>query len=219
MQLASSEPLNLSPACGELRCSVLGESKRRAPSALAPPFWQSTSPRRPQRGSPSASSLAAGQLTPSRSAMAASAAIRKPETTSHGQLLPSTRSELELAAGCRFSRTASQDPGSTRHGACALSARCRARRVADEMPVRQRRQVCVGRREPTRAWLLHAYSGHAGVLAASHQERPSHRASRRGCYQREGEAGAREFRRLVVLRAISAEDAGGRVRNPGEAVV
>jgi len=33
------------------------------------------------------------------------------------------------------------------------------------MPVRQRRQVCVGRGEPARAWLLHARSGSPGVDA------------------------------------------------------
>jgi hypothetical protein len=48
------------------------------------------------------------------------------------------------------------------------------------MPVRQRRQVCVSRREPARAWLLHAYSGHAGVLAASHQKRRRRWLARRG---------------------------------------
>ena len=47
------------------------------------------------------------------------------------------------------------------------SAPSRARGVADEMPVRQRRQVCVGPREPTRAWLLHAYTGQGGAMTAS----------------------------------------------------
>jgi len=33
---------------------------------------------------------------------------------------------------------------------------------------RQRRQACVGRREPARAWLLPGCSGHADAVAASH---------------------------------------------------
>jgi hypothetical protein len=36
----------------------------------------------------------------------------------------------------------------------------------DEMPLLERRQVCVGRREAGQAWLLYAYSGHAGAVAA-----------------------------------------------------
>ena len=36
------------------------------------------------------------------------------------------------------------------------SARRRARGLADEMPVRQRRQVCIGGREPARPWRLRA---------------------------------------------------------------
>jgi hypothetical protein len=40
---------------------------------------------------------------------------------------------------------------------CTKSAPSRASGVAaDEMPVLQRRQVCVGGRQPTRVWLLHA---------------------------------------------------------------
>jgi hypothetical protein len=60
----------------------------------------------------------------------------------------------------------------------ALSALCRARGLADEMPVRQRTQVCAGRREPaecgfftpegvTLAWLpLRAESGSLSDTAA-----------------------------------------------------
>ena len=58
------------------------------------------------------------------------------------------------------SSTSSRPSRSSRSTCCGcareLRARCRAHGVADEMPVRQRRQVCVGRRKPTRAWLLHA---------------------------------------------------------------
>jgi hypothetical protein len=50
---------------------------------------------------------------------------------------------------------------------CAVSAPSRARGVADEMPLRLRRQVCVGRREPAGAWLLHARSGSAGLDAVA----------------------------------------------------
>ena len=39
------------------------------------------------------------------------------------------------------------------------SALSGTRGVADDMPVRQRRQVCVGGREAARPWLLHAYWG------------------------------------------------------------
>jgi hypothetical protein len=63
--------------------------------------------------------------------------------------------------------------GSLRTVRCAtwsslLAAPSRARGVADEMPVRQRRQVRVGRREPARAWLLHA--GHGCPLTVSLEE-------------------------------------------------
>jgi hypothetical protein len=48
---------------------------------------------------------------------------------------------------------------------------CGPRRVSNEMPVRQRSQVCVSRSEPDRVWLLHAFTGHAGVTAASRRDR------------------------------------------------
>ena len=48
----------------------------------------------------------------------------------------------------------------------AVSAQRRAPGVADEMPVRQRRQVCIRRRGPARAWLLHAYSGPVAAFRA-----------------------------------------------------
>ena len=82
---------------------------------------------------------------PGECLVAASAAYQKPETMCHGQLLPSTRSERELAAGCRSSLTARQDPASTRHGACSLSARCRAQRGAAQMPEPSAKEVAVGR--------------------------------------------------------------------------
>jgi hypothetical protein len=40
----------------------------------------------------------------------------------------------------------------------------------------------------SRALLLHASTGHVEAVAALHQERPSHRASQRGCYRRNAEA-------------------------------
>jgi hypothetical protein len=50
-----------------------------------------------------------------------------------------------------------------------VAAPNRARAAAEEKPVRERRQVWVVRRQLARAWLLHAYLGHAGLLAASRQ--------------------------------------------------
>jgi hypothetical protein len=63
------------------------------------------------------------------------------------------------------------NPGPGQPGGCSVSAPSRARGVADEMPVRQRRQVCIGRREPARVWLLHAWRGHAWAVAPSPQTR------------------------------------------------
>jgi hypothetical protein len=46
-------------------------------------------------------------------------------------------------------------------------------------------------------WLLHAWSSHREVVTAPHQERPSHRASRRGCYRRKGEVRRAPVRTLA----------------------
>ncbi len=55
--------------------------------------------------------------------------------------------------------------GATKPLRAPRSAQRRARGLADEMPVPQRTQVCVCRREPARAWLLHAYRGSVGAEA------------------------------------------------------
>jgi hypothetical protein len=117
------------------------ECERRGRAALAPPSWQSASPCRPWQTPPGASSRAAGQLTLIRSAVAASAAYQWPEAAGHGQLLPSTGSVLELAAGRRYSRTASQDPASTRPGACWLSAQSASPERSSLSTVLSRKQV------------------------------------------------------------------------------
>ena len=71
-----------------------------------------------------------------------------------GALLPlgtSTRSDPGHWVAAARRGGAAADRRST----CSLSAPSRARGVADEVPVGQRRQVCVGGREPVGVWLLH----------------------------------------------------------------
>ena len=75
------------------------------------------------------------------------------------------REPARLVRDFRFHTSASTNLASTGIVAPRVPRRCRARGVADEMPVRQRRQVCVGLREPARACLPHAWSGSPGVDA------------------------------------------------------
>jgi hypothetical protein len=66
--------------------------------------------------------------------------------------------------GCKFDDRVRRSRATS---ADSLSAHSETVAAGATMPVRQRRQVCVSRREPARAWLLHAWSGHAGVATAA----------------------------------------------------
>jgi hypothetical protein len=80
--------------------------------------------------------------------------------------------------GHRAGNSASATPRAMVDGFCdgvLLSARCRARSVADGMPVRVGMLVCVGRREPARAWLPHADTGRVDGVTALRCNRQRHR--------------------------------------------
>ena len=91
----------MTDACLPLQASVRRwrrESSERSSTSAGPddvPSWRSASPRRPRGGSPSACSGAAGQLTPSRSAVAPSAAKQAPaaERGMAGTLFSNTNCE------------------------------------------------------------------------------------------------------------------------------
>ena len=82
-----------------------------------------------------------------------------------------------------------QEHNASRQGSAPLRSRRRlpcsprqeGRGVADEMPVRQRRQLCVGRREPARecgSLAPHGAASHGRALAASQQFRERRRQPR-----------------------------------------
>ena len=70
----------------------------------------------------------------------------------------------------RWPRSASQSAIGLCDETCHPRAQ-QARGVANELPVRQGRQICVGRHDPARAWLLDAYCDHGAPVAGSLQVR------------------------------------------------
>jgi hypothetical protein len=89
---------------------VMGGSSRPASHTATPPFVQSASPRRPWQTPPGASSRAAGQLTLIRSAVAASAAMRRPYLASRDgrfrleAVVSRAAAGLAETAGCSWMR-------------------------------------------------------------------------------------------------------------------
>ena len=91
-----------------------------------------------------------------------------------------------------------------------LSALSRARGVADEMPVRQRRQVCVGHRESARPWLLHASGGHAHAVTALRCDRERHRPrATRSRSRQERSRGVGDRRNRGAAEAVARRSRGG----------
>ena len=115
------------------------------------PSWQSASRRRPSERSPSASSLPAGQITPSRSAMAASAAKRAPDSADPDSCFRRPGACLSSPPTAVTAGTASQDPASARPGACSLSAPSRAL-AALGADARRRTKAGDSRRAPGSGW-------------------------------------------------------------------
>jgi hypothetical protein len=66
-------------------------------------------------------------------------------------------------------------PRRSRAPALLQSAHSETVAAGETIPVRQRRQVCVSRREPARAWLLRASRGHAHAVTALRCDRQRHR--------------------------------------------
>ena len=84
----------------------------------------------------------------------------------HAAVFAAARPDAPQCAGSAPSEAGSRIAAGFRVMSAPQTAHSETVASGATIPVRQRRQVCVSGREPARAWLLHAFTGHAGAVTA-----------------------------------------------------